>query len=350
MPDGRRSDIVARMNTNAVVLAAKGRVEVQSKPLDEMGPNRVMVDLECSTISPGTELAFLHGLPNTGCSWPMRSGYSGVGRVVEVGAGAEQFAPGQIVAVQAYHMSRVVVDAVHCCGVPASLDMARAAMHTIVGIALQGVRKPQLQLGESVAVLGLGIIGNLAGQLARAAGSTCVVGIDPVGWRQEMALSTGFDATASDAASAVEAAPSAAVREAGGFNVVIEATGSTEPIKQAFLLARRLGRVVLLGSTRGSVDGVDFYHDVHRKGLTIFGAHTSTRSERDDIANRFTTRTDRRTVLELLASGRVKVKPLISDTVPWQDAPRAYQRLSDRSEQLMTINLDWRQGFDAGHG
>ena len=211
----------------------------------------------------------------------------------------------------------------------------------LISIALQGVRKAQLQLGHSVAVLGQGIIGNLAGQIARQAGATCVVGIDPVAWRRELALQCGMDA-ALDPASPSFADSWGELTEKRGFDAVFEASGVPDAVNEALALAARLGRVVLLGSTRGVTERVNFYRDVHKKGLTIIGAHESARAVGEDIGGYCTHRTDGRTALLLLAARRLTVQPLLSLELAASEGPAAYALLRSKQERLMTIALDWR--------
>ena len=80
----------------------------------------------------------------------------------------------------------------------------------------------------------------------------------------------------------------------------------------------------------GETENVNFYRDVHKKGLTIFGAHDVIRPQTEDHLGVTTEQTDDLTALRLVASGRVQAKPIISDVVSYQDATSAYQRLTRR--------------------
>ena len=324
------------MQANRIMLQSPGRIGIEPVTLGKPGAGEVLIEMRYSTISPGTELAWLHGLPNTPGEWPTPAGYCSCGHVREVGEGVEHVRVGDAVVTGASHASAAIAVAAQVAPLPAGLDLADARPYRLASIALQGVRKAQVQLGDAVAVLGLGVIGNLAGQIARAAGATRVVGIDPVDFRRHIATRCGYDAVVP---SAVEALTH--VASSGGFDVVIEATGAPEVVNDALHVARTFGRVVLLGSSRGETTGVNFYRDVHRKGVTILGAHDMTLASPEDIPPRFTARTDTRVVLELLAAGRIDGRPLISDTISWRDAAQAYDRLHARRENLMTISLDW---------
>src|SRR5439155_9348595 len=115
---------------------------------------------------PGTERAFFLGLPNTRRQFPSYPGYSNIGRVVAAGEAVQGLTPGDRVASAGNHASHVVARAVQCYGVPEGLASEEAVYFNLGSIALQGVRKARIELGEAVAVVGLGLIGNLALQLA----------------------------------------------------------------------------------------------------------------------------------------------------------------------------------------
>ncbi|MAE67986.1 MAG: hypothetical protein CMJ18_27345 [Phycisphaeraceae bacterium] len=326
------------MHARRVCFIEQGRVEIETVDVGPPSAGEVLIEAICSVISPGTELANLHARPNTPCTFPMTSGYCLCGRVLEVGAGVDEFRKGQIVVSDVPHASLTTVPAEVCRAVPDGLAPSRAATYVLVAISLQGVRKAGVQLGDSLAVIGLGVIGNLAAQLCRAAGATLVTGVDPMSWRRALAQRCGADRTAAVAADVDR--PRHPVR-GEGFDIVIEATGHPEPIVDALQLARRLGRVVLLGSTRGPTSKVNFYRDVHHKGLTVVGAHAWARTNVEDVGHLRTRESEQLTSLDLLAARRVDVDPLISDTMPANEAPRAFGRLSAADEPLMTIALDW---------
>lgn len=329
------------MKTYAIVAPEKGKIEIEAQDLPLVGPTQVLIESHISAISPGTELAFLHHMPNTTGAFPMGLGYSAVGTIREVGKEVTGLAVGQRVVSNTLHATHNVMAAGNCFAIPDSLSDVEASVYRLATIALQGIRKAQIQLGWSVAVLGLGPIGNLAAQLARVAGAAHVMGIDPVAWRRELALTCGIDEVAESAESLLDDA-SLDDDASEGFEAVIEATGVAQVVPSAFHLAKWRGHVVLLASSRGETDGVNFYRDVHKKGLTIFGAHESVRATAEDIFYLTTDRTDSQTVLKLLTAGRIQTAPLVSDIVSFEEADRAYERLMSRTEPLMTIALRWK--------
>ena len=321
------------MQSTRIFAPAKGQIAVESFDLPPLEAQQVLIETHYSAISPGTELAWLHHKPNTPGHYPYYPGYSASGRVLERGAAVTGLAVGQRVVCPIRHAAHFVIEADRCTPLPDTVSELDAAIYRLISIVLQGIRKAQIQLGWDVALLGLGPIGHLAGQVARAAGATHVHGIDPIAWRRELAIQAGFDAV-SDL--------SAIADLNDRFQAVIEATGVAEAVPTSFQLAGRLGHVVLLASTRGETEQVNFYRDVHRKGVTIFGAHDAIRAQTEDYQGYTTQQTDNLTALKLLAGGRVQAAPLISAVVPYQQAAAAYERLARREEELMLIVFQWR--------
>jgi len=319
------------MTARGVVFQAPNQVAIGELAINPPDPDEVTIEPMYTTISPGTELAWLQQLPNATAKFPMYPGYSGCGMITAVGGAVKGLKVGDRVVAMLNHLSKSNRMSTECVKVPDSLDSLLASAYMLVSIALQGVRKPDIQLGESVAVIGLGPIGNLAGQIARAAGATFVAGIDSQSWRCEIAKKSGFDAVGTTIDEFKDRP----------IDIVIEATGAPEPVNLAFQLVRRMGRVVLLGSTRGVTREVNFYRDVHHKCLTIHGAHTAARAATQNIGHYFTWEADARTSVELLASGRVSTAPILTEAVPAADGVKAFGRLLARQEQIMTFALDW---------
>ena len=323
-----------------VIWVERAKVEVREFEVRPPQHDEVLVRTEVTLISPGTERAALLALPGTPGQFPTTAGYSNVGIVEAVGDRVEGLSVGMRVASSGGHGSHVVVDASRVLPVPESLRPEEAVFFHMITIAMQGVRRGDIEIGESVAVLGLGLVGQLALRLARLCGALPLVGIEPLPYRRKLALREAdevLDPTSSDFQERL-------TKVCGGLPwVVIEATGVPEPINFAFGICRRMGRVVLLGSTRGKVESVDFYRDVHRKGLTVIGAHTSARPGHDSFHALWTWRDDAALALRLLAMKRINVEELHTHTFEGEEAPKAYELLISGAESAIGIVLDWRK-------
>lgn len=333
-------------NPHRVLWLAPRTVSVESFELREPRPGEVLVEAELSLISPGTERAFLLSLENAKSSYPATGGYSLVGRVAAHGEGVSTPPLGSRVVCPAPHASHALVAANRCVEVPEGLGSEEAAFFNLLAIALQGVRKARVELGEATVVFGCGLIGQCAMQIARLSGSTPVVGLDLNGWRREVAAHVSADTVLDPK---TEAFPHAlrevvAVAETNPHEapqIVIEATGYPDAILSAMSVAGWMGRVVLLGSSRGTTEQVNFYRDVHKKGLTLIGAHASTIPREESSPGRWTWRSNVATVLRLLAQRRLNVAPLITHRVPAKDAAHIYGQIADWQPDVLGAVLYW---------
>lgn len=323
-----------------VLFLERGVADVRPCEMPSAGPGELVIRALVSLISPGTERAFLLGLANTPDRYPQKTGYSHIGEVVEVGAGVEGWAVGDRVASRANHRLFVSMPVSNCNRIPSGLTNERAAFFRLTSIAMQGVRKARIELGEPVAVIGCGPVGLLAAQLARLNGGLPVVSIDKDARR--LAFAQDFDL---DAALPADDDLKEALRaHCSGDDpaLVIDATGHPEAIPAAFDLARSGGRVLLLASTRGDTEAVNFYRDVHIKGLTVIGAHESTRPRLDSAPGWWTHQADENTALRLLAGGRLIVDPITTHRFAWHNAAAAYAMLARWEPEMMGTLLDWQ--------
>ena len=327
------------MRAQRLINVAEGELALQTAELGDPGPGELVVRTRVSGISPGTERAWCLGLPNTARDWPRPTGYSLVGEVVAAGDGVDIEIGARVHAPEP-HASAVRITTDALTPVPDGVRDDHAAFLTLLQIALGGVRKARIELGESALVIGGGLIGQLAAQFAHTAGAGRVLLADISEYRRRMADECGL-AEPVDPSSEAGRTAIAQAGERGGPEVVIEATGAPGPICDAFVFAGRRGRVVLLGSTRGQTDGVDFYRDVHKKGLTIIGAHNAIRPGRDDRPGAWTAARDNRAGLRLMETGRLNLDPLITHRFPAAEFKAAYDLLFGWDERMLGCVLDW---------
>ncbi len=323
-----------------VLFIEKGIAGVRECVMPAAGPGELLIRARVSLLSPGTERAWLLGLSNTSPRYPQGSGYSHIGEVVAVGPGVNGWQVGDKVASRSRHCMYATAPAQSCNRIPEGLADERAAFFRLASIAMQAVRKARIELGEPVAVIGCGLIGLMAMQLARLNGGLPVLSIDKDPRRLEFAAALN-----ADAALPADDNLKPALRERCDGDepaVVFEATGHPQAIPIAFDLARFGGRVLLLGSTRGETESVNFYRDVHKKGLIVLGAHESVRPQRDSAPGWWTHQADQATALKLLAGGRLVVGPLTTHRFAWRDAAEAYATLIRWEPEMLGAILDWQ--------
>jgi predicted dehydrogenase/threonine dehydrogenase-like Zn-dependent dehydrogenase len=263
---------------------------------------------------------------------PFAMGYCNVGRVIDVGEGVNGFAVGDRVASNGKHAEVVSVPGNLCARVPDVVSDDEAAFAVIGAIGLQGIRLVQPTLGETIVVTGLGLIGLITVQLLRAHGCRVLgVDFDPA----KLALARIFGAEVVDLSLGQDPVAAAQVFSRGrGVDAVIIAasTKSSEPVHHAALMCRKRGRIVLIGVAGLELSRTDFYE----KELTFQvscsygpGRYDADYEEKGhDYPLGFVRWTEQRNfeaVLDMLASGGLDVKPLISHRFAIADAPRAYE-------------------------
>ena len=323
-------------------------LELESFDLsDAPPPGHLLAETTCTLISTGTELANYTGITvdrrAMGDDWrakPYRPGYSYVGVVRAVGEGVEGIAVGNRVCGHGPHASVALLAARDVAVVPEGVTDVQAAFVTLLIITMNAVRLAKIELGDRVAAIGLGLIGNLALQQARLCGGMPVVGTDLLAARRAYAEQVGL--TALDPTAADFAARTGTLAGDGRFDVVFEATGSPSGLKPALQLAAKHARLVALGSTRGIVEQFDLYGDVHVPGVTIIGAHIMTHPTEANFANRWTMQANRAVALRLLADRRVNVDALVSHREPADHASDLFALLAEHRSEAMGCLLDWR--------
>jgi predicted dehydrogenase/threonine dehydrogenase-like Zn-dependent dehydrogenase len=272
---------------------------------------------------------------------PVPLGYCNVGKVVEVGSGVTGFAVEERVVSNGKHAEVVSVPVNLCARVPPEVPDEQAAFAVLGAIALQGIRLARPTLGETVVVTGLGLIGLIAAQLLRAHGCR-VLGLDFD--RAKLDLARQFGVETVDLAG--DHNPVAAVqmysRGRGADAVMITAsTSSNTPVHQAAQMCRKRGRIVLVGVTGLELSRADFYE----KELT-FQVSCSYGPGRYDPAYeekghdypvgfvRWTEQRNLEAVLDMMADGRLDVRPLISHRFSIDEAIQAYALVSSPEPSL----------------
>lgn len=306
---------------------------------EQAPPGGILVQAEATAISSGTEIANYLGRTTQrgpGSTERYLPGYSFAGTVLAAGDGVTRFRAGDRVCGPLPHASHAVEARperlARMTVIPAGVDAADAALTQLCCIVINAVRTARIELGERVAVVGAGLVGLLACRFARLAGGRRLTVVEPLPERRALAERYG---------KARALAPADAAALADGFDVVVEASGAPAGVPAALRLARKGGRVVLLGSTRGLVDGFDPYGDVHVKGLTILGAHVSTTPVVETLRERWTEAANRELILRLLGDAELEVAPLISDRVPPSEGPDAFRRLAEAPSEHLGVLIDW---------
>lgn len=307
----------------------------------------MLIKNEFSVVSAGTELACLAGIE----SWaplPFVPGYGSIGRIVRPGSanlGGDNLREGQRVLTFGKH-AEFTKGATVVVPVPESLDPAEAAFARMASVAITSLRVADAELGDFVAVIGLGPVGNLAAQLFALSGCE-VIGIDLSARRREQAVACGIPHVL---------APGDDLRErvadiTGGrmCGTVVEATGiAALAIGTAPLLCALQGEIVLLGSPRSAhtTDVTPFLSQLHlcRPTAVVKGAlewRYATRESGVGSAKHSMERNIRQ-ILRLIERGLLKVKPLLTHRASPTDCQAIYDGLANRKDDYTGVVFDWR--------
>ena len=282
-------------------------------------------------------------------------GYSLCGEVVEVGRGAEEFHVGQLVAAAgneyALHAEYNWVPVNMCVPVPQGVQPEHAAFSTVGSIAMHGVRRAEVQLGETACVIGLGLVGQLVVRLLVAAGVR-VVGLDLIEDRCKRAEQAGASCCAAPAGDGMAAVQQALGEISGGRgadHVFLAAGGSSNgPVETAVKLARDRARVIDIGKTRLDLPWNAYYDkelDV-RFSRSYGPGRYDDRYELEGIDYpagyvRWTERRNIECFLDLLAHKEIEVETLVTGTFPVSEASTVYADLASGAVPAVGVLLEY---------
>jgi 2-desacetyl-2-hydroxyethyl bacteriochlorophyllide A dehydrogenase len=218
----------------------------------------------------------------------------------------------------------VSVPASHVFRLPASVESRTAPLVQVLTTCLHAQRQIQVFPGESVAVMGLGVTGQLHVQLAKARGAHPVIGITRAKPKRELAETLGADLTIPAGDDAIAHVRDAT--EGRGADVVIETTGVVASVAAAINMARSGGRLLLFGIITAKEGALPFY-DLYFKELALISARVAKSEDYPDA-------------LALVDRGQVKLDPLVSDVMPLGDLKTAIGMLGSDSAQRMKIILE----------
>ena len=371
-----------------VLVDGRGRVNVVDVPAPALEPGYVLVRTAYSLISSGTEAATIEQQSRSvvgraaarpdlvrhvakqvledGFSSARNSvrerlsrwnviGYSLAGTVAQVGPGVEGLRPGDRVsctgAEHAHHAEVVTVPAPLAAPVPKPVDLRAASFAPMCAIAMQGVRRSGVTLGETAVVIGLGLVGLLACRLLHIAGCQ-VVGVDPKPERCRAAGELGCVATATDYAGVSDDIEALTGGRGADAVLICAATPSNDPVNQASDLVREKGRVVVVGDVGLSLEREGFY----RKELDLLLSRSLGPGRYDpeyevegiDYPAAYVRWTERRNLdasLVLMAEGKLDVNSLISATYPVDEAAVAYEHLTENPDGVGVL-LEFGESSD----
>lgn len=339
------------MDAVRAVMPEPYTITVEPFEVGEPGPGQVLLATEASGISPGTELAVYTGvhqwLKDPTRAWPkfpFVPGYSAVGRVLRAGPGVARVKEGDRVIWPGRHQSHALLDvegeAADIWPIAEHVPASSAALLSLARFPLSALVQSQRILGQAVAVLGLGLIGQITARLYSAAGAFPVIGIDTVAGRRARAEATygvqAIDPAAGDALEQVRAMLGGARPD-----VAVDATGVPAALADALRLVADGGQVVLVGSPRGTIQSFDTYWDLHGRSVTVTGAHGSAIGVSARERFPFTRGRALPLLVHFLESGKLRLDDLVTHAVDGRELGAMYRGLLDRRDEFLGVALHW---------
>ena len=333
----------------SLILKAPRDLVFEDTPDAPLAPSEVRIKTLFSGISAGTELTQYRGTsPFMNCQWdetrrlfiegevswtyPVRNlGYEESGEVVEVGSAVTGLQIGQCVYGAWHHRSHHIADQewVRDRLMPAGLDPRAGIFSHIGAVALNGVHDARIRIGDTVAVFGLGVPGQIVAQAARASGAT-VIAVDPDEARRALARKLGAHHAipAQNAAEAIKA-----MTDNRGADMCIEVSGTAPALAEAIRAVAYSSRVVAMGFFQGELTGVRLGDEFHHNRVELICSQIS--GTAPEAMHRWSMPRLWRTAIELQAAGTLDLIPLITNTVPFAEAPALFDRLDQGAPGVM---------------
>jgi 2-desacetyl-2-hydroxyethyl bacteriochlorophyllide A dehydrogenase len=332
------------VKTPAVVFPEPKRVEVREMDVRPVGPGQIGIRTAFSGVSQGTERWALTGRyghfdRDYSAYYPCSPGYQAAGIVDQVGEAVGDVAVGDhVIAMstrfldpdhkypgpcQASHSGYLVVDRADVTKLPSSVDLAGASLYHMAGVSRHGVRLSAIRSGELVAVIGLGMVGQMSAQAARRAGAR-VIATDLIPARVQAAAKYSADRAVDANVDSLEDV----VREesSDGADVVIDTTGDHRMFDRCLGLIRREGRITMQGYYPDPI-AIDFHATHMQRPNVIFPCGWDDEFNDELVAD--------------LASGRLAIDPLITHRISFRDAHEAYDLVVEHPERSLGMVLDW---------
>lgn len=332
------------MRTTSIKLVAKQTLELCSEELPPLEPGQILIQATRSLISSGTEMICFNGAYDSGTHWdnwvkyPFGMGYLLAGRVVKVGDNVSGLSVGDRVSARRPHASFAVANANDVVKIPDGVTDEQATWMGLGKIVQVGVRAAEHVMGDTVAIIGLGLLGQLAVQYVRLMGASQVIAIDTAPRRLELAAQHG--ATTLLQMTADEAKSEVLRLTQRGADVVYDITGHPAAFGGALAMSKKQGTVVLLGDA-GSPASQHLTSDLIRNGIRLVGAHDCHPPAYPTEHVRWSGQEMSELVLTYISRGQLRVDDLITHRYEPSQCRDAYAMLNTARATAMGVIFEW---------
>jgi 2-desacetyl-2-hydroxyethyl bacteriochlorophyllide A dehydrogenase len=312
-------------------------IEEEIPPLDA---GQILVKTHCSLISPGTERAALTRLWDDP-GFRANPGYALAGEVVGLGGENSGFNIGDRIITLKNHASYSITSTEPwvTLPIPNGVSYDVSTFLPLASVALHAIRRAQIKLGETFAVIGAGIIGLIAIQLAKLSGARQIIAIDLADNRLQLARKYGAHVTINPEKMDVVSELFSATNQSGA-PVILEATGNTFVIPTALKLAAIGGRIICVGVMEEKAP-IALHKEFIQRELSLIAAFQPFCPITDNIYWRWTQQENRRYLLDLMATGQLQIDEMITHRFNAMQAPEAYEKTRIGDREMLGALLEW---------
>ena len=335
------------VKTKRVIFKRAGEVSLEEVELPDPSENQILVKTSTSLISIGTELTAFSGNFPPHSHWaeyikyPFIAGYCNAGLILEKGGNVREFEVGDRVASMASHSQYVIVDAEGPVKIPKGVSDEGAAFHGVVKTAMNSVRLAKISMGESVVVIGAGLLGQFAIMFSKLVGGYPIISVDLSEKRIELAKKSGATHIVKSDVEDVEKKVRS-ITDGRMADVVFEVTGSPTVIPWAIKLVKPQGKFIILSSPRGPTL-LDFHDEVNFASRIIIGTHASSHPKYETPYNQWTMERNTKLYFKFLEAGIINVNHLITHRYPWFEAEKAYKMLMEKGTEALGVIFDFKR-------
>ncbi len=336
------------MKARSLWFSSPREIEFREEEAEPPKGDEIMVETLYSGISHGTEMLVYRGdVPGDleldpslitmkgSFRFPIKYGYSSVGRVVELGAETTKLCCGDVIFVHHPHQTKYVIPETMAVKLPQDVSPMLGVFVANLEAAINCLLDSEVRLGESVAIFGQGVMGLLITQLVRKCGADKVFTVDRIETRRVVSRKLGADFTFDP-----DNNPAQAIRELTdgiGADVVIEASGSPDALDSAIKSAAFQGLVVVLSWYGTKPVTLRLGEEFHRQRIKIKSSQVSHLNSA--LTPRWSIKRRMDVVLKLLP--QLNLGELISDVFPFEEAQAAYDKIDKTPEEVLQVVLDY---------
>jgi threonine dehydrogenase-like Zn-dependent dehydrogenase len=330
-----------------------GITEYEDAPLK---PNEVRLQTLYSGISAGTELTHYRGsnvylkkqwkessrlfLTNQGApskTYPIYgTGYEECGKVVELGAAVTKVKEGSLVYGTWQHRTHHIVTEEYASGriLPDNLEPILGVFSQMTAIAYNGILDSAIRLGETVAIFGLGVPGQICAQMAKRSGAR-VIGVDLIDMRLNMAKENGWIDIAINGKNGDTAVKIKELTGQKGADSAIEVSGSYTALQEAIRAVAYSAKVIALGFYQGAGQSLFLGEEFHHNRVNVICSQIS--GVAPELSNRWSVERMVRRGIEMQAEGILSLKPLITHVIPFSQLAHGYEMLDRQADEVMQV-------------